>query len=147
MKSSLMLALMIAFVATANAWEWQGIKENMTYDQLIKVVGVPTDVNNLDKTGCAYVDAIYAVDGYSAVVKFSRCGIDREWKVTALTLTPKSKVVQRSQIIQSFGMPTKVGRHDFLGLMEVYANGAIVKYSFKDDSTVLSIQFGYEANL
>ncbi len=45
-----------------------------------------------------------------------------------------------------FGVPQKVGRHEFLGLKEVYNDGIIVKYSFKDDGTVLSIQFGYVDN-
>jgi len=159
MKHILILIILFIYSISVYAWEWNGIKDNMTYENVSNILGKPTNTESTtDKSeysSLEYVNAAYSFQGYVLSVTFVRkhevtemFGIEiydssLPFTVTALTILPGINNLTKSDIHTQLGDPKRVGRHDKLGLREEYSDGAIVDYSNLDDSTVLEIRYGY----
>ena len=159
MKHILIIIILFIYSISVYAWEWNGIKDKMTYENVTNILGKPINTESTtDKSeysSLEYVNATYSYQGYVLSVTFFRThevtemlGIEiydssLPFTVTALTILPGINNLTNSDIHTQFGNPKKVGRHNKLGLREEYSDGAIVDYSSTDDSTVLEIRYGY----
>lgn len=159
MKHILIIIVLFIYSISVYAWEWNGIKDMMTYENVTNILGKPINTESTtDKSeysSLEYVNATYSYQGYVLSVTFFRkhevtemLGIEiydssLPFTVTALTILPGINNLTKSDIHTQLGNPKKVGRHNKLGLREEYSDGAIVDYSPTDDTTVLEIKYGY----
>ncbi len=62
MDKLMIVSLILVSFTSANAWDWQSIKENMSYEDLVKAIGVPNDVDNFKESsyGIETVEAVYS---------------------------------------------------------------------------------------
>jgi len=155
------IIMLFIFSTCINAWEWKGIKSEMTYEEATKILGKAISIeSSTDKSqysSTEYVSAKYNYQGYELIVTFSRThevnsslGFSFEkydsaipFTVSALIVRPGKNKLSLSEIHSQFGQPKKIGRHIMLGLREDYENGAKVDYSYLDDTRVLEIKYGY----
>ena len=156
-----LLLVLCFFNISLFCWEWNGIKEDMTYEETIEILGSPLNIeaisNQSDLNYSEVVIANYEYKGYKLSITFCRyhnvsrsiwngqIGVEyncaENFKVIALSIEPKTKSIEQKDIYSEFGKPKKVGRHLELGIREEFENTAIVDYE-KDTTTITKIKFG-----